>query len=250
MSEKYEGDMLTTKYCRRCKMDLPVGQFHRNRRRPDGRAFYCRKCMAEFTHNWYDRTQEPKVIARQQEAEKERERIRNARRKECNRCRKLLPRSDFNQHKRTPDGLQGYCRTCQTEYERVYYDANPEKHEARKQYCRDWQRNLSPEKKKAARTRALLGRHGLTYEELTALYEACQSRCQVCNLHASENTWKGLTGQLCVDHVLVAGKRVVRGLLCNRCNSLLGRMGDDREGVLRYVRYLESYQQRKGTPRD
>lgn len=238
------------KYCPRCETVLPVGQFHRNSRRPDGRAFYCRRCMAVFARNWYDRTQKPTVLARQQESEEERERMRNAEKKKCARCKKLLPRSDFNQHKGTADELQGYCRRCQATYERRYYEAHPEKHEARKEYCRVWQRNLSPEKKKAARLRALLRRHGLTNEELTALYEACYHRCPVCGLHASENKWKGLTGQLCVDHVLVAGKRVVRGLLCNRCNSLLGRMGNGREGVLRYVHYLEGYQHRRAKLRD
>jgi hypothetical protein len=170
--------------------------------------------------------------------------------KYCPLCKTVATRSAFNQHKGRVDGLQSYCRECMAEYQQQYYEANPKKYQARKEYCRDWQRNLSPEKKKAARLRALLRRHGLTNEVLTALYEACDHRCQVCKLHAIENTWKGLSGQLCVDHVLVAKKRVVRGLLCNRCNSLLGRMGDDQAGVIRYVRYLERYHQRKEQSRD
>lgn len=119
---------------------------------------------------------------------------------------------------------------------------NPERHEQRKRRQSDWQRNLSPEKKKAARLRALLGRHNITEDELAVLYEMCDRRCQVCKLDADENTWKGLQSQLCVDHIVVHGKRVVRGLLCNRCNTLLGLMGDNREGVMRYVSYLERYQ--------
>src|SRR5205085_2220120 len=141
--------MLMTKYCPRCEAVLPVAKFHRNSRRPDGRAFYCRKCMAK--------------------------------------------------------------------YQQWYYEDNPDKDEQRKRRQSEWQRNLSPEKKKAARLRALLQRHQLTPEELAALYQACGHRCQVCQLHASEHRWKGLSGQLCVDHILVDGKRVVRGLLCNRC---------------------------------
>jgi hypothetical protein len=136
-----------------------------------------------------------------------------------------------------------------SKYQQRYYEDNPEKHEQRKRRQSVWQRNLSPEKKQAARLRALLGRYGLTNEELTGLYKACDYRCPVCKLHASENTWKGLRGQLCVDHVLFPGKRVVRGLLCNRCNSLLGRMGD-RKGVIRYIRYLTRYHHRKGKRRD
>src|SRR5207245_2851742 len=104
-------------------------------------------------------------------------------------------------------GLQCYCRKCAAEHQQEYYVNHAEKDEQRKRRQSQWQRNLSPEKKKASRLRALLHRHHLTYEEHTALYEACSDRCQVCKLHARENTWKGLIGQLCVDHVLVAGKR-------------------------------------------
>jgi hypothetical protein len=212
----------------------------------DGRAFYCRECMAKYAKDWYDRTVNPKVAARQQEEEKRRERIRIRPRKKCSRCRKGLPRSAFNQHKVTLDGLQAYCRQCSAKHQQGYYKENPEKHEQRKRRQSEWQHNRTPEQKKAARLRALLARHHLTKEEFTALYEACGHRCQVCNLHARENTWKGLTDQLCIDHVVVAGRRVVRDLLCNRCNSLLGRMGDDRAGVMRYVRYLENYHRRNG----
>jgi hypothetical protein len=230
------------KYCPRCERVLPISQFQRNSRMSDGRAFYCRECMGRYAKDWYDRTQKPRIAARQQQREKERERIRKRRKKLCSRCKKVLPRSAFNQHKGTLDGLQGFCRQCSAEHQQGYYKENPIKHEQRKRRQSEWQRNLSPEKKKAARLRALLARHDLVIEELTALYEACRHRCQVCKLHASEHTWKGLTGRFCVDHVLVAGRPVVRGLLCNRCNSLLGRMGDDRAGVMRYVDYLERYE--------
>jgi hypothetical protein len=223
-------------------MTLPVGQFHRNSSLSDGRAFYCRKCMAKYARDWYARTQRPKVAMRQREVEKARRRIRNATKKECTKCREILFRSAFSRNKGNLDGLQDYCRTCMAEYQQQYYQDNPHKCQQRKHRQREWQRNLSPEKKRAASLRALLRRHNLTNEEHAALYEACDHRCQVCKLHATENTWKGLSGQLCIDHVDAAGKPVVRGLLCNRCNSLLGRMGDDREGVMRYVDYLRRYQ--------
>ncbi len=71
-----------TKYCFQCETVLPVAQFHRNSSRPDGRAFYCRKCMSECAKNWYDRTEKPKVVARQQHIEKERDRIRKRKKKE------------------------------------------------------------------------------------------------------------------------------------------------------------------------
>ncbi len=239
-----------SKYCPCCETVLPVEQFHRNSDRPDGWAFYCRQCMAQYAKNWYDRTEKPKVIARQQERESERDHIRIRNEKKCSKCGSMLPRSAFIRHRRTLDGLQAYCRSCMPEYHQQYYKDHPGKHEQRKRRQAEWQRNLSPEKKKAARLRALLSRYGLTSEELSALYERCNYRCQVCKLHASEHTWKGLIGQLCVDHILRDGERIVRGLLCNRCNSLLGRLGDDRPGVMRYVCYLERYRASKKEKQD
>src|SRR5262249_30048599 len=153
---------------------------------------------------WYDRTQKPKVAARRKEAEKERERIRKRVKKRCARCRRVMLRSAFSQHNGNPDGLQTYCRRCMGDYQQCYYDGNPDKHQQRKRRQADWQRNLSPEKKKAAKLRALLARHQLAEGELAALDAACGHRCQVCKLHASEHRWKALSNQLCIDHALVA----------------------------------------------
>src|SRR5439155_17751448 len=114
--------------------------------------------------DWYDRTEKPKIAARRREAEKERDRIRKAIRKECARCKKVLPRAAFNQHKGSLGGLQTYCRKCMADYQFEHYQNHPDKHAQRKQRQLDWKRNLSPQRKKAARLRALLRRHGLTRE--------------------------------------------------------------------------------------
>lgn len=41
---------------------------------------------------------------------------------------------------------------------------------------------------------------------------------------------------LAVDHCHVTGK--IRGLLCTRCNVALAAVGDNLEGVMRFVEYL------------
>lgn len=45
-------------------------------------------------------------------------------RKRCARCRRLKPLSAFNASHGAPDGLQGYCRTCQRTYAREYRTHN------------------------------------------------------------------------------------------------------------------------------
>lgn len=38
----------------------------------------------------------------------------------CGRCRRRLPRSSFTRRRASPDGLQPWCRECQSEHQRAY----------------------------------------------------------------------------------------------------------------------------------
>lgn len=44
--------------------------------------------------------------------------------KECLVCLESKPLKDFNKNKSKPDGLQGYCRICDNERAKTYYQAN------------------------------------------------------------------------------------------------------------------------------
>lgn len=68
------------------------------------------------------------------------------------------------------------------------------------------------------------GRYRLTHEELAAL-EAVAA-CVVC----------GSDERLCIDHDHVTGK--VRGVLCGRCNTLLGLANDSTERLHNLAAYL------------
>ncbi|MCI0561413.1 MAG: endonuclease VII domain-containing protein [Nitrososphaera sp.] len=53
--------------------------------------------------------------------------------------------------------------------------------------------------------------------------------CQVC----------GSTKKICVDHNHTTG--VVRGFLCDSCNVILGRAGDNAERLRRLAEYIENH---------
>ena len=72
--------------------------------------------------------------------------------------------------------------------------------------------------KKAQVRRARLKRFGLTVATFDAMMLAQGGVCAVC--HAEPNG-----RQLDVDHCHAGGH--VRALLCNRCNKLLGTVGDN-----------------------
>jgi hypothetical protein len=56
---------------------------------------------------------------------------------------------------------------------------------------------------------------------------AAQKSCEIC----------GKTEDLCYDHCHATMK--FRGVLCRGCNRSLGQLGDNLEGILKVVKYLE-----------
>lgn len=67
--------------------------------------------------------------------------------------------------------------------------------------------------------------HGLSYAQAKVFKEG--KSCEIC----------GITETLVVDHDHETG--LIRGVLCRNHNNVLGRLGDNLEGVMRLVRYLE-----------
>jgi hypothetical protein len=83
---------------------------------------------------------------------------------------------------------------------------------------------------------ARLRQYGITEDDYSALCAKQDGRCAICG-SAEAGGWGG---QLPVDHDHETGR--VRGLLCNGCNSGLGRFGDDPDRLLAAAAYLLSWQ--------
>jgi Recombination endonuclease VII len=77
---------------------------------------------------------------------------------------------------------------------------------------------------------ATLKRYGLTIEEYDRLLTAQDGVCAICKC-INENG-----RDLSVDHDHTTG--IVRGLLCQKCNSAIGLLKDDIRLVYRAVVYL------------
>ena len=73
--------------------------------------------------------------------------------------------------------------------------------------------------------RMMARKYGVKEETIAALRE---SPCEIC----------GEKKRIVLDHDPATGK--LRGALCNLCNTSLGKMGDNVEGVKRALKYLES----------
>lgn len=73
--------------------------------------------------------------------------------------------------------------------------------------------------------------YGLTATQFSALQERAGGRCEICGRAESETSRR-----LAVDHDHETG--IVRGLLCGRCNTGIGLLGDSLQGLQRAIDYL------------
>ena len=75
-------------------------------------------------------------------------------------------------------------------------------------------------------------RYGLTVKTRDHLLEEQNNQCPLCNRPFTN------TGDTTphVDHCHATG--IVRGILCNGCNTALGKLGDTEDAILRVLDYL------------
>lgn len=138
--------------------------------------------------------------------------------KVCGKCKETKSVSEFA---RKYDKYTSKCKKCHSEYQRNYWKYTPayEKHKARVRANRSVPRERARQ-------------YGITIEQYTA------GRAGLCNLCNNK--------QACAvdhDHSCCPGKsscgKCVRGFLCAGCNSALGMLGDNLDGVMRAVIYLQ-----------
>jgi hypothetical protein len=89
----------------------------------------------------------------------------------------------------------------------------------------------------AATTRAyhLRVNYGLTAEQYDAMFEAQAGRCAICR---REPGGSGNLARLHVDHC--DETQVIRGLLCQPCNTSIGKLNHDPLTIRRAARYVEN----------
>ena len=119
------------------------------------------------------------------------------------------------------------------EYSRLYAKKkrqDPKHRERRNGHSRTYYQSLSPEKKKAYGRRVNLWKYGLSETDYDELLESQHGVCAICGT--------GPNGEnLAVDHCHESGK--VRGLLCQSCNTGLGRFRDNTDFLANAIEYLK-----------
>jgi hypothetical protein len=129
-------------------------------------------------------------------------------------------------------------------YERCYYDACKDKileknkryRDRNKERLAERARERAAKNKVNIRAQKLKYHYGLTLEKYHDLVILCKGMCPVC-----KRPWgTSHSEKPNVDHCHKTG--VVRGVICNRCNLVLGKTGDDPVLLRSLADYLESKQ--------
>lgn len=103
-------------------------------------------------------------------------------------------------------------------------------------YARKWQsrQNAFPSME---RERNFKRKYGITIEEYNKKLEEQNFICEICgNKETSTDGKNGSTRKLAIDHCHNSLK--IRGLICNRCNTTLGKVKDNIELLEKMKQYL------------
>lgn len=145
--------------------------------------------------------------------------------KQCRNCKEVKSVLEFHRRSTNKDYLQDKCKSCAALYAREYaireknkikvtskkyYDKN--KHRISVQHKIRYRKNISASRQLSRQRKWNRLGLKLTLEDYEKIFSAQHGKCAICFR-------KYVDRPLSVDHCHKTG--VVRGLLCNWCNSIL-----------------------------
>lgn len=148
--------------------------------------------------------------------------------KVCSKCGVEKESSEFHKQSSKQDGLRPECKKC-----RVIKTADKPG---------NYKHGLTHTKEYVAfhhRKYTLKKKFGITPEQYEVMHNNQKGLCYICGQPETvlDNKY-GTPKKLAVDHCHKTNK--VRRLLCNRCNTTLGKVNEDKELLRRMINYLEA----------
>ena len=132
----------------------------------------------------------------------------------CRTCKEEKHASNFNKDKGGKGGLHPHCIQCQRKKHKKWCEDNDDKIRA------------------SRRNRRLKARYGISNADYKKMEDGQNGVCAICGQEAK---WEY---GLCVDHCHETD--IVRGLLCNSCNSGLGCFYDNTAWLKKAIEYLQN----------
>lgn len=124
--------------------------------------------------------------------------------------------SEFYQEPRVLDGLTARCKQCTKENAGKSY-------KRRKKDVLEQRKNQYDAKKEKDKT--LRSKYGITLKDWQRIFQEQGECCAICKSKTPNHG----SGQFVVDHDHEFG--TIRGILCGKCNVMLGQANDD-HGIL------------------
>ncbi len=155
--------------------------------------------------------------------------------KVCTRCGEKKSLNEFSKHTYSKSGLRPECKSCN----KIDYRNNLEEKKAYSKKYREehreglleyFKRYRAENKQKYVERN--LRQYGITQHEYNEILAYQDGKCAICKTEKP----KGHSNKLYVDHDHKTGK--VRGLLCSRCNSILGYCEDKEVVLMNAIAYL------------
>lgn len=138
----------------------------------------------------------------------------------CGKCNTMKPHSEFTKDKSAPMGLGYWCKVCASE-------------NSRKNYAKRIA-NGDLTFKQQKRSAYFVNKYGLTLEEYHKKLNDQGNSCAICGVGLLDS------GHLThLDHCHTTGK--LRAFLCTNCNRGLGHFKDNKEFLMKAIRYLDTH---------
>ena len=137
--------------------------------------------------------------------------------KRCSKCQEEKSIELFGVKNYNKDGLNHYCKECENNRTKIRYQ--------------------DPIQKEKIKYNSILRNYGLTKEEYLLKLDNQEHKCSICS-DVLKNDRKTH-----VDHCHLTG--VVRDILCDKCNKLLGNVKEDVNYLKNLINYIEKYSPQK-----
>lgn len=152
----------------------------------------------------------------------------------CSKCKIQKPLDDFYPVKK--GRCRTWCKECEKKYQKELYAKNPEREKER---ARVWRERYSESYKairRANRQKTYITeaakKYRITKEEVVILLK--NKECACCKQPFDS---KIALKKCNIDHCHITNK--VRGLVCSRCNTVLGLCEDNQYILSQIIKYLK-----------
>jgi hypothetical protein len=167
--------------------------------------------------------------------------------KRCTSCKEIKPITEFYTNRSARSGYGCWCKECDKASKRTYYKSEKARAADRARYLvrrstpegkaklfeRSRLYKQSPKGKFRAWQRYLEKNYGITSEKYDLILESQGGVCAICGTAPQADRRHHIDH----DHV----KKLIRGILCSKCNQAIGLLNENPELLDRAKEYLLSH---------